>query len=183
MSKPVSISESFLLQLVQDGLDTLDGLLSGLPKHLLSPRLHRVQHQQLFGQQLLQTSIALVCLSAHKLVHVFLQQQHSGQNVLDPGQAGSWSPGWGRGRRRLGRCRIALRPPAPGVQLWRGADFCSRTGPGGQAGPGLAPHGWTTLVLLVLVLLVLVLLVLSHRTRHWDTLDCLNNLTLTSADP
>lgn len=146
-----SVSEGFLLQLVQDGLDPLDSLLSGLPNRLLSPSLHRVQHQQLFGQQFLQTSIALVCLSAHKLIHVFLQQQHSGHDLLDSGQAeGLWSWSPGRGRQRLGRWRIALRPPAPGVRLRWGADFRRHAGLGGSGRPGFASRGWSALVLLVL---------------------------------
>ncbi|CAG5922157.1 unnamed protein product [Menidia menidia] len=41
--------------LVQNDLDSLNGHLSGLPDDLLSLSLHRVQLQQLFGQQFFQT--------------------------------------------------------------------------------------------------------------------------------
>lgn len=84
--KPInkSSSEGFLLQLVQNGLDPLYGLLSGLPDGLQSLSLHRVQHQQLFGQQFLQTSVILVWLFANKLVNIFLKQQHPGHDLLDP---------------------------------------------------------------------------------------------------
>lgn len=78
-----SSSEGFLLQLVQNGLDPLYSLLSGLPDNLLSLSLHRVQLQQLFGQQFLQTPVTLVCFFANKLINIFLKQEHSGHDMVD----------------------------------------------------------------------------------------------------
>ncbi|TNN86449.1 hypothetical protein EYF80_003219 [Liparis tanakae] len=47
-------------KLVQNGLDPRYSLLSGLSDILLSPSLHRVQQQQLFGQQFLQTPSKII---------------------------------------------------------------------------------------------------------------------------
>lgn len=69
-----SNSEGLLLQLVQNGLDPLYSLLSGLPDIILSLSLHGVQLQQLFGQQFLQTPVTLVRLFTNKLVNILLEQ-------------------------------------------------------------------------------------------------------------
>lgn len=78
-------SKGLPLQLVQNPLDPLHGLFAGLPDPFLAIGLHRVQLQKLFGEQLLQAPVAFVRLSAHKLVHVLLQQLYPRQNQLDAG--------------------------------------------------------------------------------------------------